>query len=125
MKAIVHKTYSVKNYPESALAIALTDWENNLPECIMLAYLPKSGIVRLRLTGRGDNEEEIRAAVLAEGAKLYDILGENILDENDSPLEEIIGEMLKDKNLTFATAESCTVGILLRKLPLWRVFCLF
>jgi competence/damage-inducible protein CinA C-terminal domain len=36
--------------------------------------------------------------------------GENILDENDSPLEEIIGEMLKDKNLTFATAESCTGG---------------
>ncbi len=116
MKAIVHKTYSVKNYPESALAITLTDWENNLPECIKLAYLPKSGIVRLRLTGRGDNEEEIRAVVLAEGAKLYGILGENILDENDSPLEEIIGEMLKDKNLTFATAESCTGGNIAAKI---------
>ena len=108
--AIVHKTYMVKNYPESALAIALTDWEDHLPECIKLAYLPKSGIVRLRLTGRGDNEDKIRNIVLKEGAKLYDILGENVLDENDSPLEEIVGKMLKERNLTVSTAESCTGG---------------
>lgn len=108
--AIVHKTYMVKNYPESALAIALTDWEDQLPECIKLAYLPKSGIVRLRLTGRGDNEDKIKNIVLKEGAKLYDILGENVLDENDSPLEEIVGKMLKERNLTVSTAESCTGG---------------
>jgi len=110
MGAIVHKTYTVKNYPEAALAIALTDWENQLPESIKLAYLPKSGIIRLRLTGRGNNEEEIKEIVLKEGAKLYDILGDNVLDENDSPLEEIIGSLLKEKNLTLATAESCTGG---------------
>lgn len=110
MKAIVHKTYLVKNYPESALAIALTDWENQLPGCIKLAYLPKSGIVRLRLTGRGDNEDELKEIVLNEGAKLYNILGENVLDENDAPLEEIVGRMLKERGLTVATAESCTGG---------------
>jgi nicotinamide-nucleotide amidase len=110
MGAIVHKTYTVKNYPESALAIALTDWEDQLPECIKLAYLPKSGIVRLRLTGRGNNEDEINNLVLKEGAKLYDILGENVLDENDSPLEEIVGSMLKERSLTLSTAESCTGG---------------
>ncbi|WP_321437048.1 CinA family nicotinamide mononucleotide deamidase-related protein [uncultured Bacteroides sp.] len=110
MQAIVHKTYTVKNYPESALAIALTDWENQLPECIKLAYLPKSGIVRLRLTGRGNNEDDIRNIVLREGIKLYDILGENVLDENDIPLEEIIGKLLKEQKLTLSTAESCTGG---------------
>ena len=110
MQAIVHKTYTVKNYPESALAIALTDWENQLPECIKLAYLPKSGIVRLRLTGRGNNEDDIRNIVLREGTKLYDILGENVLDENDIPLEEIIGKLLKEQKLTLSTAESCTGG---------------
>jgi len=110
MGAIVHKTYTVKNYPESVLAITLTDWENQLPECIKLAYLPKSGIIRLRLTGRGNNEEEIKQIVLKEGTKLYDILGDNVLDENDSPLEEIVGSMLKERNLTLSTAESCTGG---------------
>ncbi|BEG98637.1 CinA family nicotinamide mononucleotide deamidase-related protein [Bacteroides sedimenti] len=110
MKAIVHKTYMVKNYPESALAIALTEWENQLPECIKLAYLPKSGIVRLRLTGRGDNEDQLKKMVLKEGSKLYEILGENVLDENDAPLEEIVGRMLKERGLTVSTAESCTGG---------------
>lgn len=108
--AIVHKTYSVKNYPESLLAIALTDWENNLPEHISLAYLPKSGIVRLRLTGRGADEKQLMVDVLNEGQKLYGILGENILDENDISIEKIIGEILKEKKMSVGTAESCTGG---------------
>jgi len=110
MSVIFHKTYTVKNYPESALAIALTDWENQLPKCISLAYLPKPGIVRLRLTGRGEDKNEIEKITLTEGAKLYDVLGEDVLDENDSPIEEIIGERLKKLGITVATAESCTGG---------------
>lgn len=114
--AIVHKTYSIKNYPESALAIALTDWESNLPSHISLAYLPKSGIVRLRLTGRGDDEKLLMSEVLKEGQKLYGLLGEDVLDENDIPLEKIIGDILKEKGLTVATAESCTGGTIAARL---------
>lgn len=114
--AIVHKTYSIKNYPESALAIALTEWEGNLPSYISLAYLPKSGIVRLRLTGRGDDEKALMSEVLKEGQKLYSLLGENVLDENDIPLEKIIGDILREKELTVATAESCTGGTIAARL---------
>ncbi len=110
VETIFHKTYLIKNHPESVLAIALTDWENQLPESVKLAYLPKAGIVRLRLTGRGLDEAAIKERVLKEGAKLYDILGEDVLDENDSPLEEIIGKILRGQGLTVATAESCTGG---------------
>lgn len=114
--AIVHKTYSIKNYPESALAIALTEWESNLPSYISLAYLPKSGVVRLRLTGRGDDEKQLMLEMLNEGQKLYSILGENVLDENDVPLEKIVGDILKEKKLTLATAESCTGGAIAARL---------
>ena len=48
-----------RHYPESVLAEKLESWENALPECIKLAYLPKLGIIRLRLTGRGQNREEV------------------------------------------------------------------
>lgn len=115
-ESIVHKTYTIKNYTESMLAIKLTDWENNLPSYINLAYLPKSGIIRLRLTGRGDDKNILMNSVLEEGQKLYKILGDCVLDESDIPLEKIIGDILKEKKIYVSTAESCTGGSIAAKL---------
>ena len=108
--AIVHRTFTVQKYPESVLAEKLESWEMALPACLKLAYLPKPGLIRLRLTGRGQNRSEVEACVNTESAKLEAILGEDILDEEDTPIEILIGELLKKKNLTLSTAESCTGG---------------
>ena len=67
-------------------------------------------MIRLRLAGRGQNRSEVEACVNTESAKLEVILGEDILDEEDTPIEILIGELLKKKNLTLSTAESCTGG---------------
>jgi nicotinamide-nucleotide amidase len=42
---------------KGVVAERIEDWENNLPECIKLAYLPAPGRVRLRLSARGDKEK--------------------------------------------------------------------
>lgn len=110
MDAIIHRTFTVQNYPESVLAEKLESWEMALPACLKLAYLSKPGLIRLRLTGRGQNRSEVEACVNTESAKLEAILGEDILDEEDTPIEILIGELLKKKNLTLSTAESCTGG---------------
>lgn len=108
--AIVHRTFTVQNYPESVLAEKLESWESALPACLKLAYLPKPGLIRLRLTGRGQNRSEIETCINNESSKLKSILGEDILDEEDTPIETLIGQLLKKKNLTLSTAESCTGG---------------
>ena len=108
--AIVHRTFTVQNYPESVLAEKLEPWEVALPSCIKLAYLPKPGLIRLRLTGRGQDRQEVETCLNVESAKLEAILGEDILDEEDTPIEILIGELLKKKKLTLSTAESCTGG---------------
>lgn len=113
---IVHKTFTVKNYPESVLAEKLEPWEAALPESLKLAYLPKPGIIRLRLTGRGKDEEEIRFLIKIEATSLKKILGGDIFDEDDTPLEIIIGNLLNNKNLTVSTAESCTGGSIAARL---------
>ena len=107
---IVHKTFLVKNYPESVLAETLEPWETALPECIKLAYLPKLGIIRLRLTARGENENILLDTLEKESLKLKEILKLNIMADSDLSLEQLIGIKLKDKGLTVATAESCTGG---------------
>ena len=107
---IMHRTFQVQHYPESVLAEKLEPWETALPESIKLAYLPKLGIIRLRLTGRGQKKSEVENALNREQAKLEAILGDDIFCEEDIPLEVIVGELLKKKNLTVSTAESCTGG---------------
>ncbi len=107
---IVHKTFTVKNQPESVLAEKLEPWELALPLCIKLAYLPKPGIIRLRLTGRGQSKEEIKSLIDDASVRLKTILGDDIFDEEDAPLENIIGDLLRKKKVTLSTAESCTGG---------------
>lgn len=113
---IIHRTFTVKNYPESVLAEKLEPWEMSLPECLKLAYLPKPGIIRLRLTGRGKNKEEVQMLMNMEAGKLEKLLGDDIFDEDDTPLEILVGNLLKKKNLTVSTAESCTGGSIAARL---------
>ena len=105
--AIIHKTLQVNGIPESSLAILLEDYEAEKPEYIHLAYLPKDGIIRLRLSGYGE-------ATAAEMTQWHERLKIRVKDyliaDTDEPLEVIAGRLLKQKGATIATAESCTGG---------------
>lgn len=107
---IKHHTCWVKSHTESLLAIKLTEFEEALPEYIKLAYLPQPGIIRLRLSAYCDTESEALRIITEQALKLREILGENIIVEEDKPVHEMIGELLIKMNLTLGTAESCTGG---------------
>ena len=113
---IMHQTFLVQHYPESVFAEKLEAWEVALQDCIKLAYLPKLGIIRMRLTGRGHDRKEVETLLNREKAKLETILGEDIFSEEDTPLEVIIGELRKKRKLTVSTAESCTGGSIAERL---------
>lgn len=107
---LMHQSVLVFGIPESALAIKLTDWENNLPADIKLAYLPSAGLVKLRMTGDRDNRDTLAADIQSALVSLRTILGNAILGEVDAPVEAVIGTLLLEKGLTLSTAESCTGG---------------
>ena len=113
---IMHQTFLVQHYPESVLAEKLELWETALPESIKLAYLPKLGIIRLRLTGRGQDREEVKVLLDGEKVKLRKFWVGDIFGEEDTPLEVIIGELFKRKKITVSTAESCTGGSIAARL---------
>lgn len=108
--SIIHKTVIVQGYPESALALKIADWENALPSDIHLAYLPNYGIVKLRLSGSSDNELFLEFLINQQIAGLTEILGSAIVAFEDIPLEVMIGNIMRLKSKTLATAESCTGG---------------
>jgi nicotinamide-nucleotide amidase len=107
---LLHKTVQVYGYPESALALKIADWENALPKFIQLAYLPNSGIVKLRLSGLLDNSLSLEFIMNQQIDLLSQLLGNAIVAYEDIPMEQFIGNLLLAKEKMVATAESCTGG---------------
>ncbi len=104
---IIHRTLQVTGIPESSLAILLEDYENSMPQGLHLAYLPKDGIIRLRLSSYGELTEEEMTYWFAE---LKRLTADYLIADTDEPLEVIVGRMLKERHQTISTAESCTGG---------------
>ena len=113
---IIHKNVIVQGYPESALAMKIADWENALPADIHLAYLPNYGIIKLRLSGISDDPLSLEFSINQQIAGLTEILADAIVAYDDTPVEEMIGNLLADKGMTLATAESCTGGFIAHKI---------
>ena len=104
---IFHKTLQVSGIAESSLAILLEDYEASKPEYLHLAYLPKDGIIRLRLSSYAEaSEEEINTWF----NRLKTLVKDYLIADTDEPLEVVAGRLLKEKGSTIATAESCTGG---------------
>lgn len=95
---------------ESALAMTLDEWERRLPQGIHLAYLPQPGIIHLRLTGQAADKQWLTSEMDRLVAELHQILGAHIVCDENLPLAGIIGNILRHRGLTMATAESCTGG---------------
>ncbi len=105
--SIIHKTLQITGIAESSLAILLEDFENMMPDTLHLAYLPKDGIIRLRLSSYGALTEKEMEHYFEE---LKQLVRDYLIAETDEPIEVIVGNLLKARHQTIATAESCTGG---------------
>lgn len=106
----VHKTIVVYGIGESLLAEYLTEWEDNLPENVQLAYLPSRGRVRLRLSSTGTDKLRIEAILATVIATIPQKVKEHIRAYDDLSRSDVVIKKLKAEGLTLACAESCTGG---------------
>lgn len=107
---IIHKVILTQGWPESKLAEHLEKWESQLPENISLAYLPSPGIIKLRLTAKGEDKGYLEKIIAEEVQKLETIIPQLICGYDAEKLEEIIGNLLMERNEIVSVAESCTGG---------------
>lgn len=108
---IYHKTVMTFGIAESALSEMISEWEDNLPEDMHLAYLPNplTGVrLRLSIYGGERNAQEERIKERLEALK--GILGDAMYSDEDDTLETCIAKLLKGTGKTVSTAESCTGG---------------
>lgn len=112
LSAIVHHTILTAGLGESFLAEAIADIEDSLPAHIHLAYLPKLGQVRLRLSAYGENGPHLTREIEEYVAKITARIPEYVIVSEDIPLEVAALNVLEEKKLTLTVAESCTGGFL-------------
>ena len=109
---VEHKTLITAGIGESSLADLINDIEESIPSYIKLAYLPNFGMVRLRLTGYGTDKEVLLNDLNKYFILLKDRVAEYLVTDQDLPLEAVVGKLLKERNQTVSTAESCTGGLI-------------
>ena len=111
LPALYHKTILTYGLGESVIAERIENWENNLPETIKLAYLPSLGRVRLRLSTKGSELENLKTEVNAQIEKVIPLIDDIYFGtEEDQSIEFLIAEKLNQLGKSLSCAESCTGG---------------
>ena len=115
---ILHRTVLTQGAAESMLAERIANWEEGLPDCVSLAYLPSPHHVRLRLTARGENKKYLLKLLDQEIKQLAEVIPDYIFGYEDDTMAGNIGKLLEDRGMTLSVAESCTGGNIAHQITL-------
>jgi nicotinamide-nucleotide amidase len=108
---IVHHTIHTQGIGESFLAEKVESWEDKLElNDVSVAYLPSPGMVRVRISARGDDELALKSKVAAYAEEFEKLVPQYVYGINGESLEKKVGEALIKSGQTLSTAESCTGG---------------
>lgn len=115
---IVQRNILVVGIAESSLAIQLEDIEKEIEEktnedtFAKLAYLPNLNQIKLQLTFRGGNELLLKHLSDYFVDKISTRIKEYVFGYDQDIFPAYIGNLLKERDATLSTAESCTGGYL-------------
>lgn len=102
-------TLQTTGIAESILAEKLGDIDELL-QGSEIAFLPSEYGVRLRITAKSNDQEVVKNLLTDIEQKIRTKVGRYIYGRDDDRLEEVIGRLLKERELRVAVAESCTGG---------------
>lgn len=112
---LVSKVLKICGMGESSVVTKINHLIENQNNPTVAPYA-KENEVTLRITAKATNEEDALALISPLEEQIRDILGNNIYGTDSDTLESVIGELLIKNNLSIATAESCTGGLLCGRL---------
>lgn len=112
---VIHsRTLRIFGLGESGVEQLLRDKMNALQNPTLAPYA-KEGEVELRITAKADSVEQAQEMIAPVEEEVREILGDLIYGADVSSLEEVVVPMLAQKGLTLGTAESCTGGLIAKR----------
>jgi len=100
---------------ESEMEMKILDLVENQSNPTIAPYV-NMGEVVIRVTARSKNYDEAMKMIEPVIEKIKERLGSNLYACNGETLEEIVVQLLIERNISISTAESCTGGMLASKL---------
>ncbi len=109
------RTLRVFGLGESAVESLLRDQMNELTNPTLAPYA-KEGEVELRITAKADTAQAADALIAPVEEEVRSVLGDLVYGADVSGLEQVVLEGARDRGLTLGTAESCTGGLIAKRL---------
>ncbi len=113
--AIVNRALRLFGIGESTVEYRLRDRMNAMRNPTLAPYA-KEGEVELRITAKAPTPEEALALVEPVERELREELGDLVYGTDDTSLEKVCAGELKKRNLTLSAAESCTGGLIAKRM---------
>jgi nicotinamide-nucleotide amidase len=118
-RVLVRRTLRITGRPESEVdSVAqpiYTPWRS-LPTPIATTILASLGQIELHLTASANSARAAGEALDAAVAQLCAALGPSVYSTDGRALEIVVGELLYERKLKIAVAESCSGGLLASRL---------
>lgn len=114
-EVILSHNLNIMGMGESSVEFMLRDMMNSLENPTLAPYA-KEGEVMLRVTAKAKSSQEAEAMTAPVIQKLRELLGDVIYGIDAPSLEYVVSEALRAKGLTMAAAESCTGGLIAKRM---------
>ena len=112
---ILSRTLKLFGIGESAMEARLRERMNAMTNPTLAPYA-KEGECELRITAHTPNKEAAHALIAPVEADIRALFGPLVYGADVKNLESAVLQLLKDKGLTFGTAESCTGGLVAKRI---------
>jgi nicotinamide-nucleotide amidase len=108
----ISKNINTQGIPEAYLSEKLKNWQEKLPDYLQVAYLPSPEFVKVRISGWQKDQNKLINDIEKAVEEIREIIPGYFVSVGNESMEEILGNILSENNLTVSTAESCTGGFI-------------
>lgn len=107
--------YRVAGMPESDLDQLISPVYRQYKNPVT-TILAAPGDIQIHLRARCEIEAEAEQLLEEVGSRIESLLGDRIYSRSGEPLEQVVGELLRQPQATLSVAESCTGGLLAERI---------
>jgi nicotinamide-nucleotide amidase len=115
LRRVVKITGRAESEVDAKIQPFYSRWSAQSPP-IAATILAVMGQIELHLTSQAPHDANSAAALDSAVKELRDSLGSDVYSVDERTLEAVVGELLRERRMTIAVAESCSGGLLMSRL---------
>ena len=114
-RRVIRVTGRTESHVDETTCPVYSRWRS-APVPIETSILASLGQIELHLAARGATQDAAARALDDATTELAGVLGRDLVSSDGSPLEAVVGRLLRERGCRVAVAESCTGGLVASRL---------